>query len=343
MKAVVIKGHGDIDQVAIEEVDTPRPKTNEVLVNVKAAALNHLDLFVIQGLPGLELTMPHILGADGSGVVTQVGEGVKNFRRGDAVMINPGISCDVCEFCEMGEQSLCPKFGILGEHFPGTFAEYVAVPEKNLAYLPRTSSYEDAAAFTLAFLTAWRMLITKAAIKPSETILIHGIGGGVATACMQIALHASLRVIVTSSSIDKLERAKGYGSHYEINYNKEDIYQRIRHITGKRGVDIVVDSVGEKTWNNTIRCVRKGGRIVTCGATTGPGPIEDLSRIFWNQISIMGSTMGSRSDFRGVVRFHESKKVRPIIQKIYGFEDAQKALSDLKKQKQFGKLVLAMP
>ena len=340
MKALVLKAHGEIGQVALEEVEAPKPKRGEVLVNIKAAALNHLDLWVVHGMPGLKLQFPHVLGADGSGVVAQVGEGVTRVKRGDPVMINPGLSCGTCEYCEMGEHSLCPKFSILGEHVPGTFAEYVAVPETNVVALPKASSYEEAAASSLVFLTAWRMLVTRGRIKPSETILIHGIGGGVSLACMQIALATGLRAIVTSSSTDKVERAMGLGAHFGINHTLKDVAKEVRELTNNQGVDIVVDSVGEQTWGTSLKCLKKGGRLVTCGATTGGNPSADINRIFWNQISIIGSTMGSMNDFREFVRFMGIKKIRPIIHRSYSLKEGMTALEDLKNQRQFGKIVL---
>jgi NADPH:quinone reductase-like Zn-dependent oxidoreductase len=255
-------------------------------------------------------------------------------------MINPGLSCGTCEYCEMGEHSLCPNFSILGEHVPGTFAEYVAVPETNVLALPKASSYEEAAASSLVFLTAWRMLVTRGRIKPSETILIHGIGGGVSVACMQIALAAGLRAIVTSSSTDKVERAMGLGAHFGINYKLKDVAKEVRELTNGQGVDAVVDSVGEQTWGTSLKCLKRGGRLVTCGATTGGNPPADINRIFWNQISIIGSTMGSMSEFREFVRFMGIKKIRPIIHRFYSLEEGTTALEDLKNQRQFGKIVL---
>lgn len=340
MKALVLKAHGEISQVALEEVEAPKPKRGEVLINIKAAALNHLDLWVIKGMPGLKLQFPHVLGADGSGVVAQVGEGVARVKRGDPIMINPGLNCGTCEFCEMGEQSLCAKFGILGEHVSGTFAEYVAVPETNVVALPKSSSYEEAAACSLVFLTAWRMLVTRGRIKPSETILIHGIGGGVSLACMQIALASGLQVIVTSSLTEKVERAMGLGAHFGINHTLKDVSKEVREYTKGQGVDIVVDSVGAQTWETSLKCLKKGGRLVTCGATTGGNPPADINRIFWNQISIIGSTMGSMNDFREFVRFMEIKKLRPILHRSYALNEGRRALEDLKNQRQFGKIVL---
>lgn len=342
MKALVLKAHGDLSQVSLQEVETPKPKKGEVLVNIKAAALNHLDLWVIQGMPGLKLEFPHVLGADGSGVVAELGDGVTRVKKGEPVMINPGLSCGRCEFCEMGEHSLCPDFKILGEQINGTFAEYVTVPETNVLPLPKYSSYEEAAASSLVFLTAWRMLITRGRIKPSETILIQGIGGGVATACLQIALGVGLKVIVTSSSTDKIERAMGLGAHFGINHTLKDIAKEVRELTNNKGVDVVFDSVGEKTWKSSLKSLKNGGRLLTCGATTGGNPPADINRIFWNQISVIGSTMGSMNDFREFVRFMEIKKIRPVIHRVYTIDEGLKALEDLKNQRQFGKIVLSV-
>jgi NADPH:quinone reductase-like Zn-dependent oxidoreductase len=340
MKAITITAHGGLDKVQYMDVECPQIGPREVLIETQAAALNHLDLWVRNGLPGSKLAMPHVLGADGAGLVAEVGSEVHTVKSGDRVLINPGLSCQRCEFCYAGEQSLCTHFGIMGETAPGTFGAYCKVPQENVHPVPDGMSWEAAAAFPLIYVTAWRMLITKAQIKPGEDMLILGIGGGVSTAALQIAKALGLRAIVTSSSDDKLQKAKNLGADVGINYQTQDFARAVRDITNRRGVDIVVDSVGGESHAKSLACLVKGGRLVTCGATAGPRPQTDLQRIFWNQLSIFGSTMGNRREFVEMLNFVARRGLRPVIDQTFPLSEGARAMARMEEGKQFGKLVL---
>jgi NADPH:quinone reductase-like Zn-dependent oxidoreductase len=340
MKAIAITAHGGIDQVQYLDVDRPQLGPRDVLINARAVALNHLDIWVRNGLPGAKLAMPHVLGADGAGVVAEVGSEVHTVKVGDRVLINPALHCGACEFCYAGEQSLCARFGIMGETGPGTFAEYFKVPQENAHLVPEGLSWEEAAALPLVFVTSWRMLISKAAIKPGEDILILGVGGGVATAALQIAKTLGLRAIVTSSSDDKLQQAKNLGADIVINYTTQDFSREVRDVTRRRGVDVVVDSVGGDSYAKSLACLVKGGRLVTCGATAGPRPQTDLQRIFWNQLTIFGSTMGNMREFVEMLNFVRKRGVKPVIDRVFPLSDGAQAMARMEEGKQFGKIVL---
>jgi NADPH:quinone reductase-like Zn-dependent oxidoreductase len=340
MKAIAITGQGGIDKVQYMDVERPTFGPREVLIETRAVALNHLDIFVRNNLDTLKLAVPHIAGADAAGVVAEVGNDVRTVEAGDRVLINPALNCGVCEFCLAGEQSLCVRFGIMGESCPGTFAEYVKVPEANVHPVPEGFSWEEAAALPLVFVTAWRMLISKAAIKPGEDILILGIGGGVSTAVLQIVKAIGLRAFVTSSSDDKLQQAKKLGADAVINYKSEDFAREIRGLTDRRGVDVVVDSVGGDSYANSLASLVKGGRLVTCGATAGARPQTDLQRIFWNQLSVFGSTMGNRREFIEMLNFVRKRGVKPVIDQVFPLANGTHAFARMEEGKQFGKIVL---
>lgn len=342
MQALIFTQHGGTEQLSVSEVARPKPSAGEVLVELRAAALNHLDLFVLAGLPGLTVTMPHTGGADGAGVVAEVAPGVTGWEVGDEVVFNPGLWCGQCEFCSRGEESLCVNYGILGEHRPGTFAEFVTVPAVALARRPKHLSWQEAAAFPLTFLTAWRMLVTRARLATGETVLIHGIGGGVALAALAIAVHLGAEVIVTSKSEEKLSRAREMGAKATINYATQDVVREVKGLTGKRGVDVVVETAGAATWMASLRSAARGGRIVTCGATTGPNPAEEVRLIFWNQLSILGSTMGSVRDWEGVVRAINEWSLRPVVDSVVPLAQGRQAYERMAHGGQFGKIVLAM-
>ncbi len=341
MKAVTINYHGDLDALKFAEIDNPTISSNEILIQTKAAALNHLDIFVRKGIPGLELKFPHILGADGAGIVAEIGSHVKNFKVGDRVLVNPGLSCNRCEFCLSGEHSQCLKFSILGEQTHGTFAEYFKVPEENAYPIPGHLSFQDGAALPLTFLTAWRLLVSKARIRAGESLLIIGIGGGVAGAALQIGKLSGARVFVTSGSNEKLEKAREFGADETLNHKQSDYAQQIHAITKKAGVDVVFDSVGTQTWEKSIKCLKRGGRLVTCGATSGSSANIDIPRLFWNQISIFGSTMANRKEFLDMMRAVDHGKIKPIIDRVFPLKDALSAQKRMEDQNQFGKIVLS--
>jgi NADPH:quinone reductase-like Zn-dependent oxidoreductase len=340
MKAIIIKEYGELDKVKLADIAKPRPAAGEVLVHIKSAALNHLDIWIRKGRRGITLQMPHILGSDGAGVVSEVGTGVEGVAVGDEVLVNPGLSCGKCEFCGRGEQSECVSFGILGAARPGTFAEYVAVPVSNVHRKPAHLDFNESAALPLAYVTAWRMLMARAGLKAGQTLLIHGIGGGVALAALQLAKLAGAVVIVTSSSDEKLKRAEQLGADHRINYKTSDVASAVRDITGGRGVDIVLETVGAATWPIDFACVRRGGKIVICGVTGGPLAETNLQALYWNQVTIMGSTMGSNDDFRGMLSAVSATKLKPVIDSVLPVDKFRDAMIKMEQGAQFGKIVL---
>lgn len=341
MKAVVIHKHGELDCVKVEEVAGPKPGKDEVVLKVRSAGLNHLDIWVRKGRPGLKVAMPHILGCDAAGVVVDIGAEVKNVKIGDEVILNPALSCGFCEYCRRGEQSECVSFGIIGMSRAGTFAEQVAVPARCVYPKPAYMNFDEAGTFALAYLTGWRMLMTRAQIKPGQTVLIHGIGGGVAVCTLQLAKLAGAEVIVTSSSDEKLARAEQIGADYIVNYKKvEDVGKKVSDITSGRGVDVVIDTVGAATWPIDFLAVRRGGKIVLCGVTTGGKAETNLQMLYWNQLTIMGSTLGCDEDFRQMLKAVTAAKLKPVIDSVFPLENVRDAMVKMEKGEQFGKIVL---
>jgi NADPH:quinone reductase-like Zn-dependent oxidoreductase len=341
VRALALDAAGGLEHLALREL--PRPELvhpGDVRVRIHAAALNRLDLFVADGLPGVSYTFPHIVGSDGAGVVEAVGPAVSRVRPGDRVMINPGLSCGRCAACLDGEESLCASFGVVGEHRPGTAAEYVVVPADNLAPVPERMPWADAAAFSLATLTAWRMLTTRARLRPGETVLIWGIGGGVALAALQIVRHLGARAIVTSGSEAKLEAARRHGADATVHHATADVVAEVRRLTGGRGADVVVDSVGQARWQESLRALRRGGRLVICGATTGPMVSLDLRRLFWHQWSILGATLGSRREYAEIVALAHEGKLWPVVDGSVPLEEGPAAYERLRRGEQIGKLVI---
>jgi NADPH:quinone reductase-like Zn-dependent oxidoreductase len=344
MRGLTISAHGGVDRIEYRD-DLPEPRLRadgEVRIRMRAAALNHLDLFQLAGLPGVTIVPPWVIGADGTGVVESIGSAVTSVRVGDAVVINPGLSDRTCEYCRAGEQPLCPRFGILGEHFPGTMAELVVVPATNVLPIRREADVAEAAALTLATLTAYRMMVTRAAVRAGERVLIWGIGGGVAIACLQIARLLGAHVTVTSSSDEKLARARELGADDTVNHSGVDVGREIRARTGKRGVDVVVDSVGEATWSQSLGALGRRGRLVTCGGTSGPMVTTDVRKLFWNQWSILGSTMGNDAEFAAIVGHFDAGRLRPPVDRVYPLAEGRAAFARLEAGAQFGKLVVAI-
>jgi NADPH:quinone reductase-like Zn-dependent oxidoreductase len=344
MRALTISAHGGLEQIELRD-DLPEPvllRPTDVRLRIRAAALNHLDLFLLKGLPGVTITPPWVLGTDGTGTVESVGEAVTHVAVGDTVVVNPGLSDRTCEYCLDGEQPLCPKFGVIGEHFPGMMAELFVVPGVNVLRIPASMDVAESAAFTLATLTAWRMLVTRAKVRESDHVLVWGIGGGVAIACLQIARLLGARVTVTSGSDEKLERARALGADDTINHRGVDVGREMRARTNKRGVDVVVDSVGEATWTQSLGALGRRGRLVTCGGTSGPMVTTDVRRLFWNQWSILGSTMGNDEEFAAVVEHFRAGRLRPPVDSVYPVERAREAFARLDAAEQFGKIVVTM-
>jgi NADPH:quinone reductase-like Zn-dependent oxidoreductase len=344
VRALTIAGHGGIEQVVSRD-DLPIPELREpadVRVRVHAAALNHLDLFVLEGIPGVDLTPDWVVGTDAAGIVESVGEAVRSVQVGDHVVVNAGISCRRCEYCLDGEHPLCVRFRVRGEHIPGLAAEYVVVPDTNVRSVPATIAPHDAAGFTLATLTAWRMMHSRARVQPGEDVLIWGIGGGVALAALQICKAIGARVWVTSSSDEKLERARTLGADVMLNHATEDVPRIIRERTGKRGMNVVLDNVGEATWERSLLALGRRGRLVTCGGTTGPMVVTDVRRLFWNQWSILGSTMGNDAEFDAVAAELCEGRLLPPVDSVWPLEEGRLAYERLASGRQFGKVVLRM-
>jgi NADPH:quinone reductase-like Zn-dependent oxidoreductase len=343
VRALTISTHGGLDSLEYRtDLPVPEPGPGQLRVRVRAAALNHVDIWMLSGLPGVTIQPPWTLGADGCGMVDKLGPDAADApaRVGDYVVINAGISCRRCEFCLRGEHSLCVKFGLLGEHFPGTLAEYVIVPATNVRSIPANTRPEIAAAFTLATITAWRMIVSRAQVRAGETVLIWGIGGGVAVAALQIAKLRGATVWVTSSSEDKLARARELGADATFNHAAVDVVAEVRALTGKRGVDVVVDDVGPATWERSLGSLAKSGRLVTCGATSGPKVEIDVRKLFWNQWTILGSTMGSDAEFDAIVRELAQGRLLPPVDSVFDLENGRAAFERLQAGGQFGKIVL---
>ncbi len=342
MKAALINNHGDLDQLHIGEVEIPKIGPNNVLIQTKYGALNHLDIFVVKGWSGLSLSMPHILGSDGCGVIQEVGSAVTTVKKGDLVTINPGISCGKCSACLSGKQNFCPQFSILGEHQWGTFAQYFRAPEINLLKVPSGYPLDKAAAAPLTFLTAWRMLVSQAMVKKEEFVLILGAGGGVSVAAVQIAKYLGAIVVATTSTPEKAEKVKKLGADYVLNYKENPDYGKyiFSEITKKSGIDVVIDSVGSATFQSSIRLLKPGGRLVTCGVTSGPTSEIDIRQIFWKQLEIKGSTMSNQREFREVMRLVFEDKLTPVVDKVFSLEEAKEAESYLNRASQFGKVLI---
>ena len=309
-------------------------------MRVRACALNHLDLWIRNGLPALQTPLPFWTGADIAGDVVEVGADVQGVKVGDRVAVNPNLTCGRCEYCLQGEDPLCDSFGIIGEHRVGGLAEYVAVDGRNVLRLPDHIGYESAAAFILVNMTAWRMLVTQAALRPGEDLLILGVGGGVSSAAVGIGKLCGARVWVTSSSDDKLERAKALGADEGINYAKEDWAGAVWQRTGKRGVDVVLENVGAATWKHSLRVLAKGGRLVTCGATTGPEAKFDLRFLYSRQLSLLGSYMGTMGDLHAVLAHVFAGRLKPVVDKSFPLREARAAHERMEKSEQFGKVIL---
>jgi NADPH:quinone reductase-like Zn-dependent oxidoreductase len=341
MKALAFREFGGPDKLRLEDVPDPTIKPHEVLVRVKACALNHLDLFVREGIPALKTPLPFWTGCDIAGEIVEVGVAAAGVKAGDRVAVNPNLTCDRCEFCAAGEDSLCVRYGILGEHVPGGLAEYVAVRGDNVLPLPAHVSDEDAASFILTNMTAWRMVVTQGKVGPGQDVLVLGVGGGVSSTAVQIAKLCGARVIVTSSSDAKLEKARGLGADVGINYktNPEWVKQ-VFEVTGKRGVDVVIENVGAATWKDSIRSLKGGGRLVTCGSTSGPVGETLIPLVFWKQVHLIGSTMANRREFNDVMRLFFQGRLKAIIDEVVPLKDGAAAQARLAEGKQFGKIVL---
>jgi NADPH:quinone reductase-like Zn-dependent oxidoreductase len=337
---VIIHEHGGLDALVVEERPDREPAPGEVRVRIRAAALNHLDLWVRKGVPGVRYPLPIIPGCDGSGIVDRVGEGVTGIEPGSACVIAPGVSCGRCEACSRGEDHLCRWYGILGEHRDGTCADLITLPARNILPKPENLSFEEAAAFGLSFLTAWHMVFERARLRPGETVLIHAAGSGVSTAALQMADLLGARILATAGSDEKLTRARDLGARETINYRTTDFAAEVRRLTGKRGADVILDHVGRDTWNGNIRSLAKGGRLVICGNTSGREAVTSLPHVFFKNLSLLGSTMGSRAELYEVIRLLEGEILTPVVDRVLPMAEIREAHRVLEDREVFGKVVV---
>ena len=339
MRAAFFRAHGGPDVLEVGEAPDPVVAAGTVVVEVRAFALNHLDLWVRRGIPGLELEMPHIGGSDVAGVVHEVGARVDGWEPGDRVVVNPALWCGECEPCARGEHPLCRSFRILGEHVRGGSAERVRVPARNLYRLPADVPFERAAAAPLVFQTAWRAL-RRGRLSSGEVLLVTGASGGVSTAAVQIGRHIRARVLALTSGPENVRRVAELGADVVIDRLRSDLVQEVRQLTDGRGVDLVLDSVGEAIWKDCLRCLAPGGRLVTFGATTGPAAALDIRHVFWKQLEVIGSTMASRPEFEEVMGLVTSGVLEPVVDAVLPLEEIREAHRRLEAGQAFGKLVL---
>jgi NADPH:quinone reductase-like Zn-dependent oxidoreductase len=340
MKAIYFEKHGGPEVLTLGDRPSPPVGPGQVRINVRAASLNHIDLFLRRGWPGLKLALPHIPGCDAAGVVSEVGDGVSGVKTGDRVLMNPSLTCGKCEFCQRGDVSMCTSFRLVGEHTSGTCCEEIVLPAENAIPFPDAVTFETAASVPLVFTTAWRMLITRGRLRAGEDVLIHGASAGVGIACIQIAKVAGARVFAAASTQEKLDLCRDLGADVLINGEKEDVAKRIREETGRRGVDMVVDYVGKATWVKSLQCLSRGGRLVTCGATTGYNPEEDLRHIFYRQLEVIGSTMGSRNELMAPLRLIFEGRMRPVVGAVFDLKDTAEAHQLMEARKSLGKIVI---
>ena len=340
MKAVIFKQHGGPEVLEYADAPDPTIKANEVLVEVKACGLNHLDIWTRGGLPGIEIPLPHILGNDIAGVVREVGDLVSWVRSGDDVMLHPGVSCGHCAECLAGRDNLCREYDILGSGRDGGYAQLVSAPAVNVIPKPSSISWEEAAALPLVTVTAWHMLVTRAAVQPGEDVLVHAAGSGVGSIGIQVAKLRGARVIATASSDEKLAKARELGADEVVNYSSEDWPKEVKRLTNRRGVDVVFEHTGTATWSGSIASLKKNGRLVTCGATSGFAAQTDLRQVFYRHLTILGSFMGSKSELLEAMKFIESGKIRAVVDQTLPLAEARRAHELMEDRAQFGKLVL---
>ena len=340
MKAAIFRQHGGPEVIEIADVPRPDVPAGHVLLAVRAAAMNHLDLWARRGLPGLELEFPHIGGSDIAGIVEQIGDGVEGLEKGTRVLVNPSLWCGRCEWCRAGEESLCESFRIIGEHMDGGFAEYVAVPAVNLLPIPDDLSFEAAAAVPLVYQTAWRGLIARGKLRRGESVLITGASGGVSTAAIQIARRTGARVFAVTSGPENVRRIEELGADVVIDRLATDFSKEVWAATGKRGVDLIFDSVGETVWPAATRLLARNGRMVVYGATTGPAGQIDIRLTFWKQLRIIGTTMSSRSEFEEVMALIFHKELQPVIDVVWPLDRARDGHERLESGDSLGKIIL---
>src|ERR1700719_3716513 len=342
MKAVLFHQHGGPEVLKYTDAPDPTIRPNEVLVRVRACALNHLDLWVRRGNPNIPIPLPHIPGSDVSGEIAQIGADVTTVRVGQKVVLAPGVTCGKCSACVSGQDNRCSQFTNLGYLIDGGCAELVHAPEVNCMPYPENLTFEQAAAIPLVFQTAWHMLLTRAQLQPGEDVLILGAGSGVGSAAIQIAALFGARIIATAGNDAKLEKAKLLGAHHLINHKTQKIRDEVRRITNKRGVDVVFEHVGTATWDDSVASLAVGGRLITCGATTGYDAKIDLRFLFTRQLSLLGSYIGTQCDLHSVMRLVAAGRFRPVIDRLFPLKEAAAAHTYLEANQQFGKVVLTV-
>lgn len=342
MRAARFFEHGPPSVIRVDEAPDPVPRPGEVLVRVRACALNHLDLWQRRGLDRVTIPLPHISGADVAGEIAGLGEGVDTIALGARVMLQPGLSCGVCPACLTGEDNRCPRYDVLGYQSNGGYAELVVVPAANVMPLPAGIDLVTASAFPLTFLTAWHMLHAKARVQEGETVLVVAAGSGVGQAAVQIARHAGARVLATAGSAEKLARARALGADDVIDHHQDDVPARVRALTGTRGADVVIEHVGQATWQRSIRCLARGGRVVTCGATTGHDTTLDLRHLFARQLSFLGSYMGTKGDLLRAARLFFDGVFTPVVDRTFPLSETAQSHAYLESSAQFGKVVLVL-
>src|SRR5438105_8381315 len=340
MKAVIFEQHGSPDVLKVAQVPDPQIKANEVLIEVRACALNHLDVWVRNGLPGIKIPLPHILGNDVAGVVREVGELVTWIKPGDEVMLHPGVSCGHCAECLAGRDNFCAEYDIIGSGRDGGYAELLSVPGVNVIQKPKHLKWEEAAALPLVTVTAWHMLVRRAQVQPGEDVLIHAAGSGVGSLGIQIAKLRGARVIASASSDEKLAKARELGADETVNYTNADWPREVRRLTAKRGCDVVFEHTGAETWPGSVSVLAKDGRLVTCGATSGYDARTDLRQVFYRHPSLLGSFMGSKAELLEALKFVERGQVRAVVDRTLPLADARRAHELIRDRAQFGKLVL---
>jgi NADPH:quinone reductase-like Zn-dependent oxidoreductase len=340
MKVARIHRHGGPEVLVYEDAPEPQIKANEILLRVRACALNHLDLFVRAGIPGMTFTMPHILGSDIAGKVVRVGELCERVAPGWRVLLSPGLSCRQCSPCVAGQDSLCRRYTMFGYRVDGGNAEFLAAPEYSAIRIPDDMSFEEAAAVPLVFLTAWHMLMARARLEPGEDVLVLGASSGVGSAAIQIAKLFQCRVIATAGGEAKLAKARELGADHVIDHYRQDISAEVRKLTGKRGVDVVIEHVGTATWQKSVESLAPAGRLVTCGATTGYDARLDLRFLFSRQLSLLGSFMGTMGELHRVLQFIFRKQLKPVIDRVYPLSEIRAAHERLENKEQFGKVVV---
>ena len=341
MKAIRIHKHGDENVLKYEDIEEPQCRSNQVKVKIHSSSINHLDLWIRSGIPSLKTSFPMVLGSDGAGKIIEVGANVKNFKEGDDILVQPGIFCEKCKLCKQGKENYCSKYGIIGENYSGIQSEYAILNPINIYLKPSCLDYNEAASMPLTFITAYEMLVKRAKLQKNETVLIYGGSSGVGSAAIQICKDIGANIITTAGNSIKSKFCFDLGADYVVNHNYSNMYDKIKKITGRDGVNVVFEHIVYKTWTSSLHLLSRGGRIVTCGATTGNKVDIDLSHLFIKQQSILGSTMSSLLTFKEVIEKINDKVYKPVIGKVFNFSEIRDAHKYMNDRKQIGKIVLS--